>query len=91
MLSGTSEHLKCILEIVLLARKMNPEIGFYKRHFINSQYEYVIRVSNGFLRVSVTKVEFLDHWNSVSPDKILALVNTFTKCNRVYFFLKIFL
>lgn len=69
-----------IIGILNRTRAYNPEIGNYQEHFINENFHFVVRLSNGRITIPRTMAEDQEvQPSSVSEERIKKVANTFSK------------
>lgn len=52
-MTETIEYQSTIIKLVNLARPYNENIGYYKEHFINEEFNFSVKLDNGYaLKIS---------------------------------------
>lgn len=51
-MTKTTEHTKGVMAITDLARGINANIGTYMEHFSIENFEYIVRLSNGGIKIA---------------------------------------
>lgn len=62
----SKEYTTGIIIITNLARKLNPDIGLYLEHFHIENFGFIVRLSNGGIKIS----KDLAHYCEMLPDGI---------------------
>jgi hypothetical protein len=60
--------------MVSWAKDKNPKIGTYQEHFINEKFDYVVRLSNGRVVVSVEAAQDFEAQPSSITDQMIQRV-----------------
>ena len=68
--------------IVLLARTFHKEIGTYEEHYINSDFDFTVKLSNGEIDMTTEIAQDYEaRPSSVTSDRIDIVAKTFRKHN----------
>jgi hypothetical protein len=76
----TSKYFYGVIGVLTIARNVNPDIGPYQEHFIDENFGFTVRLSNGTLHMSeeiALDYEVLSR--SVTPDRIAIVAKSFIK------------
>jgi hypothetical protein len=66
------------MAVTSLARTLNPKIGDYQELFINEDFGFSIRLSNGSINISLEVAQDYEAQpSSVTHDRIERVVNSF--------------
>lgn len=76
----TTKNSSGVMGITSLSRNLNSEIGSYQEHYINENFGYTVRLTNGAINMSSEIAEdYENQRNSITNDRIEKVVNTFRK------------
>jgi hypothetical protein len=76
----TNLNTRGVSALTSLARLTNPIIGTYQEHFINEDFGFTVRLSNGAIRMSKEVAEDYElQPSSVTQDRIDKIANTYRK------------
>lgn len=79
-MTETTDYQNGVIAMTSLARIINPEIGAYQKHFINENFGFMVRLSNGAINMSVEVAQDYEAQpSSVTPDRIERVASTFRK------------
>lgn len=74
----TTQSTYGVQSIVNRARELNPKIGIYQEHFINDNFRFVVRLSNGRLVMSREIAEdFQVQPDSVTQERLQRVADTY--------------
>jgi len=74
----TTKNRSGVMALTSLARVVNSKIGDYQEHFINEDFGFSVRLSNGTIRMSIEVAEDYEAQpSSVTQDRINKIANTF--------------
>ncbi len=74
----STDYTNGVIGVVNLARKFNNEIGVYSEHFINENFQFIVRLSNGRLKMSTEIAQDYEAQpTSVTGDRVKAVADTF--------------
>lgn len=67
-----------VIALVSLAKIINPIIGDYKEHYINENFDFQIKLTNGTIGMSKENAEdYESDPNNVKQSRIIKIANTF--------------
>ena len=76
----TNSHTKGVAGMIFLAQSIDPEIGHYQEHFINDQFNFTAKVSNGTIDMTIEDAQDYEaRPSSVTFDRIEIVARTFKK------------
>jgi len=76
----SNSHTNGVKGINYLARTINPEIGSYREHFINGDYDFRVKLSNGEIVMSIEIAQDYEaRPSSVTFDRYQTVADTFRK------------
>jgi hypothetical protein len=79
-MTKTDEYRSGVMAVIDLARVSNPEIGSYQEHFINENFDFSVRLSNGAINISVEVAQDYEAQpSSVTISRIENIAKTFRK------------
>lgn len=74
----TNEYQNGVIGVLNLARKVNQEIGAYEEHFINQNFIFTVKLSNGAVTMSKEVAQdFEASPNNITQERINRVVKTF--------------
>jgi len=74
----TTQNKRGVMALTSLVRVANSKIGDYQEHFINEDFGFSVRLSNGAIRMSREVAEdYESQPSSVTRDRINKIANTF--------------
>ena len=77
-MTKTTQYQSSVMAVTSLARTFNPEIGDYQEHFINEDFGFSIRLSNGSINISLEVAQDYEAQPiSLTRDRIERVVNSF--------------
>ena len=66
--------------MIFLAQTINPEIGNYQEHFINDQFNFTVKVSNGTIDITLEDAQdYETRPGSVTFHRVEIVAGTFKK------------
>ena len=76
----TTANTAGVMGVTSLARTLNTQIGSYQEHFLNEDFGYSVRLSNGAIRMSkeIAK-DFETMKSSVTNDRVQRVAETYRK------------
>jgi hypothetical protein len=78
----TNENRSGINAVLLRARIYNSEIGNYQEHFIDDNFNYAIRLSNGRITIPITMAQDQEKMPiSINEERIQTITNNFINTN----------
>tara|TARA_Y100000991_G_scaffold104490_1_gene78707 strand:+ start:273 stop:617 length:345 start_codon:yes stop_codon:yes gene_type:complete len=81
-MNRTNENRNGVVSILTRARANNPEIGSYQEHFINEQFNFTVRLSNGRIVIPMTMAQDQEvQPTSISEERIQRVANGFQSNN----------
>jgi len=73
-------HTNGVKGITYLAQTINPKIGSYQEHFINGNYDFTVKLSNGKIDMSIEIAQDYEAQpGSVTYDRYEIVADTFRK------------
>ncbi|MHB8260512.1 MAG: hypothetical protein ACYDCN_09505 [Bacteroidia bacterium] len=79
-MTKTNQYQNGVIAVTSLARTVNPEIGTYQEHFVNENFVFSVRLSNGAINMSVEVAQDYEAQpSSVTTDRIENVAKTFRK------------
>ena len=76
----TDAHTNGVLGIIFQIQKVNPEIGSYVEHYINSCFNFSVAVSNGTFYMTIEDAQDYEaRPSSVTWDRVVNIAKTFRK------------
>lgn len=76
----SNSHTNGVKGITYLAGTINPEIGSYQEHFINDNYGFTVKLSNGEIDMSIDIAkDYEARPSSVTFDRYKTVADTFRK------------
>ena len=77
-MTKTDENRRGVMSVTSLARKINPKIGTYQEHYINDNFGFSVRLSNGIIEMSREVAQDYEALpNSVTSDRIERVARTY--------------
>ncbi|MBK7382373.1 MAG: hypothetical protein IPI81_03420 [Flavobacteriales bacterium] len=73
-MNKTTEYTAGVRGMVSLATAKNPSIGIYQEHFINGNFDYAVRLSNGRVVVSAESAQDFEAQPSSITDEMIQRV-----------------
>ena len=74
----SNSHTNGVKGITYLAQTINPEIGSYQEHFINGDYDFTVKLSNGKIDMSIEIAQDYEaRPSSVTYDRYETVADTF--------------
>jgi hypothetical protein len=81
-MNKTNENRNGIISVLTRARAYNSEIGSYQEHFINEQFNFTVRLSNGRIVIPMTMAQDQEiQPTSISEERIQRVANGFQSNN----------
>lgn len=79
-MTETTDYQNGVIAVTSLAKVINPEIGVYQQHYINENFGFSVRLSNGAISMSIEVAQDYEAQpSSVTPDRIEKVASTFRK------------
>lgn len=76
----SNSHTNGVKGITYLAQRMNLEIGSYLEHYINENYDFIVKLSNGKIDMSIEIAQDYEaRPSSVTFDRYEIVADTFRK------------
>jgi len=76
----SNSHTNGVKGIIYLAQTINSEIGSYQEHFINENYNFTVKLSNGEIVMSIKIAQdYESRPRSVAYDRYEIVADTFRK------------
>ena len=50
-MNKTTDYSKAVMAITNLAKEVNPRIGSYREHFLIENFGFIVRLSNGGIKI----------------------------------------
>lgn len=76
----TTLNINGVMGVTSLARIVNPLIGSYEEHYINENFGFSVRLSNGAINMSMEVAQDYEaQRSSVTPDRVQKVANTYRK------------
>lgn len=76
----TDANTSGVTGVTSLARTLNSQIGSYQEHFLNEDFGYSVRLSNGAIRMSKEIAEDYETMpSSVTNDRVQRVAGTYRK------------
>ncbi|MFN8409624.1 MAG: hypothetical protein U0V45_09825 [Flavobacteriales bacterium] len=77
-MNKTTKNTAGVQGMVSLARGKNPSIGSYQEHFINENFDYAVRLSNGRVVVSAESAQDYEAMpSSITEEMIQRVADSF--------------
>jgi hypothetical protein len=74
----TDQYMRGAIGVLSRARKFNPSIGSYQGHFINEQFNFTVKLSNGRIVIPMTMAKNQEvQPSSISVQRIHRVANWF--------------
>ena len=74
----TTANAAGVMGVTSLARTLNTQIGSYQEHYLNDDFGYSVRLSNGAIRMSREIAEdFETMKSSVTNDRVQKVAETY--------------
>lgn len=81
-MTKTNKNQSGVRGCVSLAKKVNSEIGSYVEHFITTNFNYRVKLSNGALTVPTEAAQDYEAQPStVTPDRVKLIADSFDNSN----------
>lgn len=79
-MTKTTQYQSGVIAVTSLASTLNTEIGDYQEHFINENFGFSVRLSNGKRNMSLEVAQDYEAYpSSVTQDRIERVAMTFRK------------
>lgn len=76
----TNANTTGVMGVSSLARALNSQIGSYQEHFLNEDFGYSVKLSNGAIRMSKEIAEdYVTMQSSVTIDRVQRVAQTYRK------------
>lgn len=76
----TTQYTNGVIAVTSLARSVNPDIGSYQEHYVNENFGFSVRLSNGAITMSIEVAQDYEAQpSSVTPDRIENVAKTFRR------------
>lgn len=76
----TNANTAGVMGVTSLARNLNTQIGSYQEHFLNENFGYSVRLTNGAIRMSREIAEdFETMQSSVTDERVQRVAETYRK------------
>ena len=76
----SNSHTNGVKGITYFAQRINPEIGSYQEHFINGNYDFRVKLSNGEIDMSIEIAQdYETRPSSVTYDRYEIVADTFRR------------
>ena len=76
----SNSHTNGVKGITFLAWTINPEIGTYQEHFINENFDFTVKLSNGAIIMSIEITQDYEaRPSSVTYDRYEIVADTFRR------------
>ena len=77
-MTKTTEYTDGVTGLIEKARRYNPQIGAYQEHFINEQFGFTARLSNGGIRIPrETAQDYEAMPSSINEERLKGIASTF--------------
>lgn len=80
-MNKTNENLGGVIGITDLARKHNPQIGYYMEHYFNENFDYAVLLSDkGAITISrALAQDFIIDPTNINEPRIIQVANSYRK------------
>ena len=69
-----------VIGVTFLAQTANPEIGSYVEHYINDNYNFTVKLSNGTIDMTIRDAQDYEaRPSSLTSDRVVIIAKTFIK------------
>ena len=76
----SNSHTNGVKGVIYNAQRINPEIGSYQEHYINENYDFRVKLSNGEIDMSIEIAQAYEAQpGSVTYDRYEIVADTFRK------------
>ena len=76
----TDAYTNGVIGVTFLAQTINPEIGSYVEHYINENYNFTVKLSNGAIDMTIRDTQdYEERPSSVTSDRAVIIAKTFSK------------
>jgi hypothetical protein len=76
----SNSHTNGVKGVTFLAGTINPEIGSYQEHFINENFDFAVKLSNGAIIMSIEIAQDYEaRPSSVTYDRYEIVADTFRR------------
>ena len=73
-----------VIGVTFLVHTINPEIGSYVEHYINENYNFTVKLSNGVIDMTIRDAQDYEaRPSSVASDRVVIIAKTFRKIRHV--------